>query len=177
MVLRDWARLRILSTASSQVELMSMTSSSRRRASLRPLLGPRQPQHPLQKLLQPVEVLQRGLQPGAIFFRASRTLQQRLQGGLQHRHRRLQLVRGVSQKFPLLLEGVLQPSQHLGHRFGQGTQFLNLLRFFGRLKLPALGGDQGRLPRQSLQRATGRGESSTTPARWSRPAAAGSPGQ
>ena len=75
VVLRDSASPRILSTASSQVELISMTSKLARRAILRPLFGPRQPKHPLQKLLQPVQILQRGLQAGAIFFRASRTLQ------------------------------------------------------------------------------------------------------
>jgi len=57
----------------------------------------------MQQLLQPRHVVQRFFQAGAIFFRLTRPLQQRLQCRLQNRNRRLELVRCVRKKFALLV--------------------------------------------------------------------------
>jgi hypothetical protein len=83
------------------------------------LFGTGQPQHPLQKPFQTLQIFERALETEAIFLGLARTLQQRLQGGFQHRDRGLQFVRGIPHKFSLLGKRALEPLQHVRHGPGE----------------------------------------------------------
>ena len=64
------------------------------------------------------------------------TLQQRLQRGLQDRHRRLQFMGGVGEKLALLGERAMQAVEHRRHGLGQRRQFERVAGLFRRIQFP-----------------------------------------
>ena len=99
------ARGRRCATESSQVEVRSISSKSRRRLP-RPLLGARQSQHGVDQFFETLDVFQRSFDPVPIFFRGVRPLDEGLKRRFDDCHRRFQLVCGIRQELTLRREGL-----------------------------------------------------------------------
>jgi|SRR5579863_5114357 len=73
--------------------------------------------------------------PARYSSEAQGPLQQGLQSGLQRRNRSLRFVGRIAEEFSLLVERMLEPYQHCGHRLRQRMQFFDLAGFLRHIQL------------------------------------------
>ncbi len=92
----------------------------------------------MHKFFQARHIVERLLQSGPVLFRRARPLQQRLQRRLQDRHRRLQLVSGIGQKFALLGERTMQSVEHGSHGLRERREFSRVHGRFAGIRASSL---------------------------------------